>query len=277
MAISKETGEETVHASLIQQSKDEMSFPFPDRPSTFTGNPMMLLDHAVTQGKDLQLIEKLMDLADRWNDQQSRNDYNLAQAEFRREAIVIPKSRQVSFVNSRGTLTEYKHAELGDILNAVSPIMARNGLRPSFSFEQRDGGVEVTCTITHASGWSESNSLHAGLDTSGGKNALQSIGSTLSYLERYTFLGLMGLSTYTEDDDGVGFNPGTSLLSEDQIGTLQGLINTTDTITADFCEWLGVPGLEDIEQKDYERALTQLQRKKVKQQKGAQEAKDADA
>ena len=49
MAISKETGEETVHASLIQQSKDEMSFPFPDRPSTFTGNPMMLLDHAVIQ------------------------------------------------------------------------------------------------------------------------------------------------------------------------------------------------------------------------------------
>jgi hypothetical protein len=51
-------------------------------------------------------------------------------------------------------------------------------------------------------GHSESTSLSASPDTSGSKNAIQAIGSTVSYLQRYTILALTGLATEDMDDDG---------------------------------------------------------------------------
>ena len=49
--------------------------------------------------------------------------------------------------------------------------------------------------------------MAAGPDGSGGKNAIQAIGSTVSYLERYTLLAATGLATEDQDDDGRGANP----------------------------------------------------------------------
>ena len=43
-------------------------------------------------------------------------------------------------------------------------------------------------------------------DDSGGKNPIQSIGSTITYLERYTILALTGLATKEQDDDGKSAN-----------------------------------------------------------------------
>jgi hypothetical protein len=44
-------------------------------------------------------------------------------------------------------------------------------------------------------------SIEAGSDTSGSKNAIQAIGSTISYLKRYTLENVLGLSA-DEDNDG---------------------------------------------------------------------------
>ena len=47
----------------------------------------------------------------------------------------------------------------------------------------------------------ESTTLSGPPDTTGSKNDLQSIGSTISYLQRYTLLALTGLATFDMDDD----------------------------------------------------------------------------
>jgi hypothetical protein len=46
--------------------------------------------------------------------------------------------------------------------------------------------------------------MEAGKDMSGGKNDIQQIGSTQTYLQRYTLIGGLGLSTADEDNDGCG-------------------------------------------------------------------------
>ena len=46
----------------------------------------------------------------------------------------------------------------------------------------------MTCQITHELGHSESVEMTAPPDDSGGKNTIQSIASTKTYLERYTLL-----------------------------------------------------------------------------------------
>lgn len=60
------------------------------------------------------------------------------------------------------------------------------------------------CIISHVDGHDESTTMSAEADTSGNKNAIQSRGSSVTYLQRYTLIGALGISTADEDVDGQG-------------------------------------------------------------------------
>ena len=76
----------------------------------------------------------------------------------------------------------------------------------SWSTGQTDGSVTVTCHITHEAGHRESVTLSGPPDDSGKKNKIQQVGSTVTYLQRYTLLSSLGLATADQDDDGVAAN-----------------------------------------------------------------------
>ena len=78
--------------------------------------------------------------------------------------------------------------------------MAAHGLSYRFRTIQ-DGAIKVTCILSHKSGHSEENTLSGPADASGSKNAIQAIGSTLTYLQRYTLTQALGLAA-SDDDDG---------------------------------------------------------------------------
>jgi hypothetical protein len=63
----------------------------------------------------------------------------------------------------------------------------------------------VTCILTHEKGHSEETSLQGPPDTSGSKNSIQAVGSSVTYLCRYTLLAACGLAA-SEDTDGVATN-----------------------------------------------------------------------
>jgi len=79
--------------------------------------------------------------------------------------------------------------------------MANNLLSKSFEIEDAKE-IKVTCIATHANGHSEKTSMTATPDASGNKNTIQSRGSTITYLTRYTLLARFGLVTADEDNDG---------------------------------------------------------------------------
>jgi hypothetical protein len=62
--------------------------------------------------------------------------------------------------------------------------------------------MEVTCTIRHILGHSESVAMGAAPDTGPGRNAIQARGSAKSYLERYTLLAATGMAASDTDTDG---------------------------------------------------------------------------
>src|SRR5437660_174203 len=64
------------------------------------------------------------------------------------------------------------------------------------------GTIRVTCILTHVQGHSEQVSMSAQPDTSGSKNSIQAIGSTASYLQRYTLFAATGLAPKDADTDG---------------------------------------------------------------------------
>ena len=164
-------------------------------------NPIQLLQIAVSKGVDAEQLKLLMELQREWKAEQARDAFVRAMNDFRAEALKIVKTKQVSF----GT-TAYKHATLANTVEVAAPALSKHGLSHRWETKQElDGAfITVSCVITHQMGHSERTSLSAASDTSGGKNAVQAVGSTVSYLQRYTFMAITGLAAHDQDDDGGG-------------------------------------------------------------------------
>lgn len=164
-------------------------------------SPMGMMLSAMSQGASLEQIEKMMALQERWEAGEARKAYNTAFAAFKAAAVRVLKSRQVT----DGPLKGKSYAELHAVVDAVTPALSANGLSASWSLTRDDKDwIEVTCTLKHISGHSESVSMGGPPDAGGAKNAIQARASTISYLERYTLKAICGVAEGGEDDDGNG-------------------------------------------------------------------------
>lgn len=136
----------------------------------------------------------------------AREAYVAAMAEFKRDPPTILKDKHVFFQGKNGgATTDYWHATLGNVAQAIIEGLAKVNISHAWKPEQRDGRVYVTCTLTHAAGHSESITLDGPPDTSGNKNPMQQVSSTTTLLSRYTLLMATGLAVRDEimpDDDG---------------------------------------------------------------------------
>lgn len=218
--------------------------------------PATLIEKAIAGQADLDKLEKVLLLQERWEANQARKAYHRAMADFKANPPKIDKDKKVSFGQGK---TAYNHASLANVCEKINIELSKHGLSASWTTKQ-NGAVVVTCKITHELGHSEETSLSAPADTSGSKNAIQAIGSTITYLERYTLLALTGLATYDQDDDGNG--AGAKLITESQVLDLQALIDEVKADKAKFLKFLKVEKLEDITTKDYPKAVTALEQKR---------------
>lgn len=161
--------------------------------------PAYLLQVAVERGSSLEYVEKLMALQERWEANEARKAYSAAFAAFKSEAVKIIKNRSVT----AGPLNGKKYAELFAVVNAATPALSKHGLSASWKItkDERDW-IEVTCTLAHVGGHSESVYMGGPPDTGGAKNKIQERASTVTYLERYTLKAILGLSEQEDDNDG---------------------------------------------------------------------------
>jgi hypothetical protein len=170
-----------------------------------TVTPMDLIEKALALDTPIEKLEQLFALQVKWEENEAKKAFHEAMAAFKTESIDILKNKRVYYKPEGKAATEYNHAELGQIVNTVVPLLAKHGLSNGWELSQPEGKVKVTCTITHKMGFCKSTALESPPDTSGGKNSIQAISSAVSYLERYTFLAVTGLSSRDQDDDGRGF------------------------------------------------------------------------
>lgn len=166
--------------------------------------PMDLLRHAMDSGADLDRLEKLMDLQDRWESNEARKAFASAMTDFKLAPPKVFKDKTVSYGAGNGK-TEYTHATLGNSTDTIIAALAKHGFSHRWITTQRDGLVIVDCVITHRLGHSQTNTLQSSPDKSGGKNDIQAIVSARSYLERHSLFDATGLAPMDgEDDDGAG-------------------------------------------------------------------------
>lgn len=122
-------------------------------------------------------------------------------AEFQADKPVLPRSKSVRFGSSEKAA--YKFCPLDVMAQLLKGPLQTHGLSYSWQGLSREGMEGQRCIIKHVMGHSESTEMFAPADSSGNKNSIQSIGSTATYLQRYTLKAALGLVEVDEDDDGV--------------------------------------------------------------------------
>jgi hypothetical protein len=168
--------------------------------------PMSILQMAVSQDANIDKLEKLMDMSDRWEANIARKAYVQAMADFKTESIVIIKDKENKQYGS-------KYTSIGELVNTVTPLLAKHGLSAEWTLDQNTG-IKVGCTITHALGHSgETKWMTVPEDSSGAKNPIQKIKSSVTYARILTFEMACGLASKEAnlDDDGNGAGKGKEL------------------------------------------------------------------
>jgi hypothetical protein len=158
--------------------------------------PSGILQIAVQQGADVDKLAKLLELQERWQANQARQAYNAAMAKFKQNPPKITKNKHVKIGD-----TEYDHATLDHVTETITETLSAVGISHKWKASQSPE-IAVTCVLTHEMGHSEETTLKASPDTSGSKNSIQAIGSTVTYLERYTLLAAVGMAAAGIDNDG---------------------------------------------------------------------------
>lgn len=221
-----------------------------NEPEVATGTaltPMDMVSRAVQSGADIAVVEKLMALHERWEANQARKAFDEAMAAAKAEIPVILKNRQVGFDSKKADAgrTEYRHEDMGEIARTVDPILSKHGLSYRFrTSSQPNEPISVTCIVSHRLGHSEENTLTAGRDDTGNKNSIQQIGSTITYLQRYTLKAALGLAS-AADDDGKKADAPMPITAE-QLKRLRALIDEVGGDTAKLCAHFKIGALPDL-------------------------------
>lgn len=228
------------------------------------------VQYAIDRGAGLDMVEKLMDLQHRRDTELAAKAFNAAMAAAKAEIPVIVKNRLVDYPSDNGRQrTTYRHEDLGEIARTIDPILAKHGLSYRFrTTSEINQPIMVSCIVAHRDGHSETNTLTAGRDDSGKKNAIQQMGSTITYLQRYTLKAALGLASAV-DDDGRGAGEPDQISDEDA-EKIQALVVETKADIGAFLRTFKVESIADLPANEVGRALDMLETKKRRQAAGGQ-------
>lgn len=220
-------------------------------PAAMAVSPSQMLAQAVQQGASIEVMERLMTLQERWEANAARKAFNLAIAKAKAEIPVIRKNRAVDYTTSKGR-TNYEHEDLGEIARTIDPVLSRHGLSYRFRTTIEGGMITVTCVLSHEAGHAEENALSSGRDESGSKNNIQAVGSTQTYLQRYTLKAALGLAA-SKDDDGAAGGTG-AVISDDDAAALREKMGAAGLSEERFCARMNVASVEHLPAAKYDEA-----------------------
>lgn len=118
---------------------------------------------------------------------------------------MVKFSSEVGKINkdAKNPFLKNNYASLDNILDAVKPILAQNGLFLVQDASSDGQNVKVITTIFHESGEYISSDEYTLRPV---KNDPQSMGSVTTYAKRYSITSFLGLSTGDDDDGNAASN-----------------------------------------------------------------------
>ncbi len=202
---------------------------------------------------DIEKMERLMAMHERMQSRSAEAEFNASMAAMQSELPSIAERGAITVNGQKRS----NYATFEDINDIVKPIMQQFGFAVSFRVETVQTGVSVTGILMHCAGHREQTTMLVPLDTSGSKNAVQSLGSSVSYGKRYVLSALLNITTRGEDDDGNAAVPPKKLITQAQAQQLNALLSQClqDTQEA-FAAMYG--SAESVPSADFDAALARL-------------------
>ena len=164
------------------------------------------------------------------------------------------------------------YATLDDIIEALREPLHKHGFSLRFEHESAsDGRISTTAILRHRLGHSErATTPPLQHDSSGSKNNVQAIGSSLTYGRRYALMAVLPIVSHApQDADDDGKAAGSALIDDGQLIQVQELLKDTESDLAIFFDTLGATGFSDMTVAQWKRGVALLNEKKRRAAKKA--------
>jgi hypothetical protein len=162
-------------------------------------DPQALISKAIEQGAGIETLERLVQLAKDIRAITAKEAYNEAIAEFQRRCPPIKKNKDM-VVPGRPI---YRYGDLGEILSTIAPLMGELGLSHAWRAAPATKPMSVAqiCIISHRLGHEkESGPCEIPYREDNRMNPGQSVGSAMTYAQRYSLCAVLGIKPEDDDD-----------------------------------------------------------------------------
>jgi hypothetical protein len=184
-------------SDLARSAPQEISGPMLPKP------PADLLQLAIERDGSIDVIERLAKLQMDFFDREDRIAFRGAMTQFKEDMPRVIRQRSVR--DKQGD-EKYKVVALEDVADPVMKALVKLGITYRYkTADLPDGRIRVTCILgLRGTAYEEEGStLAAPPDVEGGKSPLKAVGSTTSYLEKYTLMASVGMHVYGADPEAV--------------------------------------------------------------------------
>jgi hypothetical protein len=210
---------------------------------------------------DTNKLQTLLGMYERITASRAKSEFDSAFAQMQPELPVVGKNGKIT-IKEKGTekvIQSTPYALFEDINIAATPVLSKYGFAISFR-TSAEAKVKVTAILSHKGGHREETSLDLMHDSTGSKNSVQAIGSSVSYGKRYTMCAILNITTGGEDDDGAAAGG----ITEEQCKELSALIAETKTDLNKFLAHMKVEALFQIPEAQFAKAKHALETKRAK-------------
>jgi len=153
---------------------------------------------AMSPDADISKLEKMLEMQERVLDRNAKQAFTSDLSEMQQH---LPRIIE----HGKGH-NQAKYALLEDINDKIRPVLHQYGFAITFRIKHESNLVWITTVLSHKQGHSEETSIPLALDTSESKNALQAVGSSISYGKRYGICAMLNISTGDDVDGGLPTN-----------------------------------------------------------------------
>lgn len=158
---------------------------------------------------DPEKLIRLYDLHERMQAGSAKKAFFAAMSQMQPELPVIEHTKRISYFSKKlnKQIEKSSYTPYEDIDEQIRPIYTKYGFSLSFEIDQTQERPIITCIVMHEAGHFTRTSIQLPADMSGEKNAVQGVGSTITYGKRYSACAALNITTRgangeTEDDDG---------------------------------------------------------------------------
>lgn len=190
---------------------------------------------ATNPAADIDKMERLMVMHQQHQDRQAKQAFDAAMSAMQKK---LPVVRERGAIRDKFKNVQSTYALWEDINEELKPVLAKHGFALSFRIPRNEHGIEVEGVLSHCDGHRETTSILLPADTTGSKNAVQAVASSVSYGKRYTAGALLNFTTTGEDDDGQGANkkpepPAEPIITASQAAQLDALLKKCSQVLQD--------------------------------------------